>query len=437
MLLPTLPMLLLLLPPTLAKLTPIFSTRSSSFDPLQHLGGQSPYFPAPAQYGVSSALPAGCHIDQVSYLVRHGARYPTKGSYAGWVSLQQKIANATFVARGPLRFLPGWKVPVNDAGNETEMLSGEGALEAFRLGFELRQLELTPGGEGLTVWSASQQRVVDTAQWFLDGYLSQGHYNISDLGKIVLMADSVNYTYANSLTPTNSCPKFAENDTLGSNYRAAYKPAIVTRLNRYLDGLTLDVTDVGKMMDLCGYQTEISGYSPFCDVFTESEWLGFEYAQDLQYYYGSGPGNKMAGTSFWPYLKAVTELFLVGPNTTTPGSSFVPPPVLMAFTHDNDLSPLIAALGIFNETALNPTRITPKRTFRSSNTISSGGRIALERLACAATVSEPSFVKHIAQTDHKSSMYSSFVRIKARIFIDRLEALKRRADTRSAFFVGQ
>lgn len=74
------------------------------------------------------------------------------------------------------------------------------------------------------------------------------------------------YRYANSLTATNGCTAFKENTTLASTFRAAYKPAIVARLNKYLTGLTLDVTDVGEMMDLCGFQTEISGFSPFCSV---------------------------------------------------------------------------------------------------------------------------------------------------------------------------
>lgn len=59
------------------------ASKPLSFNPLEHLGGQTPYFSAPSQYGIDAALPAGCHIDQASYLMRHGARYPTTGSYGG------------------------------------------------------------------------------------------------------------------------------------------------------------------------------------------------------------------------------------------------------------------------------------------------------------------------------------------------------------------
>jgi len=66
----------------------------------------------------------------------------------------------------------------------------------------------------------------------------------------------------------------------------------------------------------------------------EDEWLDFEYSQDLQYFYGSGPGNPLAATTTFPLVKAITQLFVLGPNKTTPNGTFVPPPLLMGFTHE-------------------------------------------------------------------------------------------------------
>jgi acid phosphatase len=57
--------------------------------------------------------------------------------------------------------------------------------------------------------------------------------------------------FANSLTPTNSCPKFINNETHANNYRATYRPIVAARLNQYLEGLELTPTDIGVMMDLC------------------------------------------------------------------------------------------------------------------------------------------------------------------------------------------
>ena len=45
----------------------------AKFDPLQHSGPASPYFDAPSQFGISSATPARCSVDQAAYILRHGS----------------------------------------------------------------------------------------------------------------------------------------------------------------------------------------------------------------------------------------------------------------------------------------------------------------------------------------------------------------------------
>lgn len=121
--------------------------------------------------------------------------------------------------------------------------------------------------------SASQQRVSDTATFFTRGYLSQGNYLTapsSNRGTIISLPDSVNFTFANSLTPSSGCPAYSTGDTgsASSNvFRATYQNAIAKRLNKFLDGLTLNATDIGVMQDLCGFQAEVDGDTRFCNVF--------------------------------------------------------------------------------------------------------------------------------------------------------------------------
>jgi hypothetical protein len=42
------------------------------------------------------------------------------------------------------------------------------------------------------------------------------------------------------------------------------------------------------MSNICPFQVNALGYSPFCDIFTGNEWRNFNYARDLATYYGSG-----------------------------------------------------------------------------------------------------------------------------------------------------
>lgn len=121
--------------------------------------------------------------------------------------------------------------------------------------------------------SADQQRVLDTATYFTLGYLSQGNYlsaSNANRGQIITTPDSVNFTFADSLTPSAASPAYKGGDTSSKAgmFRGTYQSKIAARLNTFLDGLALNATDVGVMQDLCGFQAEISGDTRFCDIFT-------------------------------------------------------------------------------------------------------------------------------------------------------------------------
>ncbi|KAI0674221.1 phosphoglycerate mutase-like protein [Trametes maxima] len=374
------------------------------FNPLQHSGPASPYFDAPSQFGVDPTTPAQCTVERAAYIVRHGSRFPEPGSFAGWQALHAKLQNATYTAHGPLAFLPSWVPPVDDSSHQPLYLSSTGAREAFDLGVDLRKrYRFTPGGNNFTAWAAGQQRVVDTASYFVQGYLSQGNYLAApteNRGIIVSMPDSVNYTFADSLTPASGCPAYKAGDTSAKadDFRATYRGKIAARINHYLDGLTLNATDVGVMQDLCGFQAEVSGDTRFCDIFKESEWKDYEYAHDLNYYYGSGPGNPYSATVGFPWVQAVSDILTAPSNASLPVAS----PLVMSFTHDNNLPPVVSALGVWNSSThgsgVYPLSIKgpdPRRTFRSSYLVSFRGYVALERLSCEARKPSSS-VKHNA-----------------------------------------
>ncbi|KAG6856608.1 hypothetical protein H0H87_002563 [Tephrocybe sp. NHM501043] len=397
-----------------------------AFNPLQHSGPASPYFDAPSQFGIPSPTPANCHVDQAAYILRHGSRYPEPGSFAGWQALYTKFQNATYTARGPLAFIPSWVPPVDDVPHQPLFLTSTGAAEAFSLGADLRKrYAFTKGGENMTVWAASQQRCVDTASFFLRGYLSQGNYLAApalNRGRIIALPDSVNDTFANSLTPSAACPNYnagSTGATASSNYRALYQTKIADRLNGFLDGLTLGASDIGVMQDLCGFLAEVDGDTRFCDVFEESEWLNYEYAHDLNYYYGSGPGNPTAATTGYPWVKAISNLFAAGPGNSINGGTMTPPPLIMGFTHDNNLPPVVAALGLWNSSSasrnvypLSLTRPNPARTFRSSYLVAFRGYVALERLSCSRNGNNGGAVKHTANQLPITGATDAYVRVR-------------------------
>ncbi len=62
------------------------------------------------------------------------------------------------------------------------------------------------------------------------------------------------------------------------NWTAIYLKDALPRLQKYITGVELDFASVQAMQELCPYETVALGYSAFCDLFTEEEWKGYEYA---------------------------------------------------------------------------------------------------------------------------------------------------------------
>ena len=87
-----------------------------------------------------------------------------------------------------------------------------------------------------------------------------------------------------------SCPVF--DAAMGSVQSGAwiekYTAPLITRFNKAAPGFNFTETDVYGMQQLCGYDSVIRNRTDFCNVFTADEWLDFEYANDLMYFYSIG-----------------------------------------------------------------------------------------------------------------------------------------------------
>lgn len=63
----------------------------AQFNPLHHLGGNSPWFSGPNVFDISPEAPEGCTVDTAAFASRHGSRYPDPGAYNGWLNLSAKV----------------------------------------------------------------------------------------------------------------------------------------------------------------------------------------------------------------------------------------------------------------------------------------------------------------------------------------------------------
>jgi hypothetical protein len=152
---------------------------------------------------------------------------------------------------------------------------------------------------------------------------------------------------------------------------------------------TLNFTsaDVSLFPYLCGFESQITGtLSPWCGVFSDAELKQYEYAQDLRYYFGVGPGVDLPSKMMLPFLNSLVGLLAQGPGingTFANGTSYVLPDIITAFLNDGQITELGAATGVWDDSAvLSGLAIPDDWTYIASHFVSMRGTVAFERLTC-------------------------------------------------------
>ena len=223
-----------------------------------------------------------------------------------------------------------------------------------------------------------------------------------------------------TLAPSDMCPTFVDDSSAQqAKWQSVWLPSFIKRISRHVQG-NLELDD-GQWKDfpyICGFESQITGsLSPFCDTFTQKELEQYEYQQDLRYYYGVGPGAEISSKMMVPFLNALMERFVEGPDavgTGVDGGAFKVPKLLMSFLNDGQLNQLAAAIGVFDkQEPLALDRIPRNRLWRNSRISPMRGTIAFERLNCR--VGPPNKPKHPhkpgPKPSHPGPRNETFVRI--------------------------
>lgn len=380
-------------PRLLACLLPLISGSTAStlystykFDPLEHLGGISPYFESQDPPSSPDA-PQGCEVERAAYLVRHAAIYANDFDFEKYIEpFVEKLENHTGIdwRKIPyLNFLADWEAPVSDA--ETSILTRVGRLEATQLGVDL-EFRYPKLRQPKKVWTSSAERTEKSAQ-----SLVQGLQMDEDEIEVVSIYESEE-SGADSLTPYKACPAYSS--SAGSDeaevYQKKYAKPIIARFNDLAPEFNFTVNDVFGMQQLCGYETVIRGKSPFCslELFKPDDWLGWEYAEDVRYHYNVGYGNDASGYVGLPWFNTTASLLLDEESSAED--------LYISFTH-RELPPMVlVAMGLFNnsefggsEASINSTmpldRINSRRAWKSSHVLPFLSNIAIERFNCTGS----------------------------------------------------
>ena len=103
------------------------------------------------------------------------------------------------------------------------------------------------------------------------------------------LSSSIIKSTSNNTLDDNNCPNVGDGDKEQGEWFDAAFPPLVKRLNKAAPGANLEAKDVFNIMALCPFDSlAYNRLSPICQLFEDREFELFEYANDIDKYYGTG-----------------------------------------------------------------------------------------------------------------------------------------------------
>lgn len=252
--------------------------------------------------------------------------------------------------------------------------------------------------------ATDQQRVKESAQRFSRGFhdakLATKAPKDQDYPyPIVLISEEPG---SNNTLDHGLCTAF-EASLIGpqaqSTFASTFLPPIAARLNHHLPAINLTDQETLFLMDLCPFETVASllgNPSAFCSLFTKAEWTAYDYYQTVGKYYGYGPGNPLGPSQGVGYVNELIARLTgeavidhTSSNTTLnadPETFPLGKNLYADFGHDNDMTAVFAALGLYNSTPpLSKSEIMSieeMRGYSAAWTVPFAARMVAEKMVC-------------------------------------------------------
>ncbi|KAH7882879.1 phosphoglycerate mutase-like protein [Phlebopus sp. FC_14] len=383
------------------------------FNLFRSWGNLSPWYSVPqGAFGINEdpEPPSGCELTGVHVLHRHGARYPTAwANYGGPAILATRLHESAeeWEASGSLSFLNGWTYKLGE-----EVLTPFGRQQLYDLGVSMRLkygflLENFTASDRLPVFrTESQDRMHASAVNFALGFFG---WPIEGKYEQVLMIEAEGFN--NTLAPYDTCPnakthgKADRSLSYVRRWSSIYLNEAKERLQAELlpaesgkKGFELSIEDVYRMQQMCAYETVALGYSKFCELFTEEEWEGFNYAMDLSFWYDSAFGSPVARVQGVGYVQELIsrlthtpiEIHNSSTNATFHASEVTWPledVLYVDATHEVVVLNVLTALNLTTLAASGPLpadHIPANRSFRVSDIAPFATNMQFQLLSCPA-----------------------------------------------------
>lgn len=373
------------------------TTDREDFDMMRHWGNLSPYRSVKS-HGLkesSQAIPDHCELEEIHWLQRHGARYPTTNP-SGPAGLSERLKQGgKWNASGALSFLNDWEYKLG-----AELLTPFGRSQLYNLGVAARVkygFLLDRMKDRLPVFrTETQDRMLRSAQNFAAGFFgipTEGQYHL----EVMIEWPGFNTT----LAPYHSCPNdlkvYPNVRAKVAEWEKVFLRKAHKRLQKYMDGYELSLHDVVNMMDMCPYETVALGHSSFCSLFTHKEWRGYQYRNDIFWWYAASFGAPVARAEGLGWMQELTARLTHTPltqfnssvNSTLHNDIHFPvnEPLYVDFTHDTTFAQLLPTLNLTTFASQGPPpldHIPKKWSFVSSKFAPFATNLQVQVLSCSA-----------------------------------------------------
>ncbi|KAI1378085.1 phosphoglycerate mutase-like protein [Hypoxylon crocopeplum] len=365
----------------ISSLVPPTTENHHNFDLYKHLGHLSPFFVPPnTPWSLQSGTPPSCTVTKAFLIHRHGSRHPHQEELDIIQDLSYYINNNSALFSNPQAQLPDAWYFLTEGWNSslgTDDLTAPGRQQLFDHGVALR-LEYPDLYTETDVLAGDEDRVVESARWFMDGYYGRDSNSTATLKILGEDDDTVSW-----ITPHQTCPKWNSSfgDESVSKWLDAYLPPIARRVNAVLADAYPDANftaaHVHAMLFACAYGTSAYGVgsSPWCEVFLPEEIMKNEYEYDLRMRGFSGyglPGN------MGPVLGG-----LLVSNVTDFLQRDEGPKLSFGFGHDKTISLGITALGLASDKSYpSAGPVDPDRAWRAAKQTPFAAYMFWQRLEC-------------------------------------------------------
>ncbi|KAL4867357.1 hypothetical protein BDV12DRAFT_186760 [Aspergillus spectabilis] len=336
------------------------------FPQISHLWGQySPYFSLEHESTNPQDVPHGCEVTFAQVLSRHGARYPTESKSAKYAELISAIQKNVTSFSGKYVFLESYDYVL---GADDLTTFGEDQMVDSGVKFYHRYKSLARKTTPF-IRASGSDRVVASAEKFIDGFQKAKDKDHHSKGDAAVVNVVIPETYGfNNTLDHSTCTSFENDeraDEIEANFTAIIMPPIRKRLESDLPGVELSDEEISYLMDMCPFDTmahtpDGSELSPFCALFTEKEWVQYDYMQSLSKYYGYGAGSLLGpaqGIGFTNELIARLTQSPVHDHTSTnrtldsePATFPLDTRLYADFSHDNNMISIFFAMGLYNDT---------------------------------------------------------------------------------------